>query len=118
MLKARDQLIAFLRHARTSPEIPYVIDIEGDRHVAMAYVQRMRVELSNMRKELKLQGKSVRRFSMRVGAYAPYHKLDPAVVGKTTEWQRITLLYGEDTTFRFDESVNELANLITHDLAS
>lgn len=117
-MKARDQLIAFLRHARSNPDEHYAFDVEGDIHAGMAYVQRMRVELSNMRKELKLQGKNVRRFSMRVGCYAPYHRIDPSNPAKTTEWQRITLIYGEDATFRLDESVNELANLITHDLAS
>lgn len=107
--KPKDQIINMLQHVKTTGECFYTFDIPlgpDTPRIALEaavqnYIQRMRVELSRMRKAVKRRNQQLKRFSILRKSVVP-----------VTGGARVTLEYREGETKLYSE-LSEIFDLVS-----
>lgn len=89
--KAKDALIAFLRHTREGNET-YTFRCFGS---GAAFVHRMRVELSRLRQKAKERGMPRRYFKVRTENIVQKPNEDAAIVTLRRDDRGVNAVYGE-----------------------
>jgi hypothetical protein len=97
-MRAKEQLKQFLRHAMTTPDVPYTFELMCTPNDAHTYVHRMRVELTRFRAHIRNAGKQIIPFKMLL------RSVEQDELGNC----HVTLSYHLDIDGQLSEDISEI----------